>query len=254
MARNSGNRWPGRGGGPPPPWPRARWPGPRVVVRCGEDSTPANCRSVRIRFDSEFDSAIRTGGYCRVSSGSKYRRSRPGPSGSRVGRLRSSGGRLGPPDSGGRRRPPGPGAQAADQGGSGRRDGRRGAGPDGQGGRADGQVRHRPGAARRAAAGDRSPRRPEGRRRQPLGPGPGPPALRRGGRDAVRQCVLLPRSDPGTRIHIFGFASDIERTDVLYTSLLLQMWQGLGTGPRSLAGAAARARGGEAGCWGSSRP
>ena len=41
------------------------------------------------------------------------------------------------------------------------------------------------------------------------------------------QCVLLPRPDPGTRIHIFGFASDIERTDVLYTSLLLQMWQGL---------------------------
>ena len=26
---------------------------------------------------------------------------------------------------------------------------------------------------------------------------------------------------------MFGFASDIERTDVLYTSLLLQMWQGL---------------------------
>jgi Protein of unknown function (DUF2786) len=43
------------------------------------------------------------------------------------------------------------------------------------------------------------------------------------------QCVLLPRPDPGTRIHIFGFASDIERTDVLYTSLLLQMWQGLGS-------------------------
>ncbi len=43
------------------------------------------------------------------------------------------------------------------------------------------------------------------------------------------QCVLLPRPAPGTRIHIFGFASDIERTDVLYTSLLLQMWQGLGT-------------------------
>ncbi len=41
------------------------------------------------------------------------------------------------------------------------------------------------------------------------------------------QCVLLPRPDPGTRIHMFGFASDIERTDVLYTSLLLQMWQGL---------------------------
>ena len=41
------------------------------------------------------------------------------------------------------------------------------------------------------------------------------------------QCVILPRSGPGTRIHIFGFASDIERTDVLYTSLLVQMWQGL---------------------------
>ena len=39
--------------------------------------------------------------------------------------------------------------------------------------------------------------------------------------------VLLPRPGPGSRIHIFGFASDIERTDVLYTSLLLQMWQGL---------------------------
>jgi len=54
------------------------------------------------------------------------------------------------------------------------------------------------------------------------------------------QCVILPRSagpapalrahprsGPGSRIHVFGFASDIERTDVLYTSLLLQMWQGL---------------------------
>ena len=27
---------------------------------------------------------------------------------------------------------------------------------------------------------------------------------------------------------MFGFASDLERTDVLYTSLLVQMWQGLG--------------------------
>ncbi len=42
------------------------------------------------------------------------------------------------------------------------------------------------------------------------------------------QCVILPRTVPGSRIHIFGFASDIERTDVLYTSLLLQMWHGLG--------------------------
>jgi Protein of unknown function (DUF2786) len=41
------------------------------------------------------------------------------------------------------------------------------------------------------------------------------------------QCVILPRPGPGSRIHVFGFASDIERTDVLYTSLLVQMWQGL---------------------------
>src|SRR6266436_6966788 len=30
------------------------------------------------------------------------------------------------------------------------------------------------------------------------------------------QCVVLPRVDPGARIHVFGFASDIERADVLY--------------------------------------
>ncbi len=41
------------------------------------------------------------------------------------------------------------------------------------------------------------------------------------------QCVILPRANPGSRIHVFGFSSDIERTDVLYTSLLVQMWQGL---------------------------
>ena len=41
------------------------------------------------------------------------------------------------------------------------------------------------------------------------------------------QCVILPHPGPGVRIHVFGFASDIERTDVLYTSLLIQMWHGL---------------------------
>jgi hypothetical protein len=41
------------------------------------------------------------------------------------------------------------------------------------------------------------------------------------------QCVILPRPGPGSRIHVFGFSSDIERTDVLYTSVLVQMWQGL---------------------------
>ena len=41
------------------------------------------------------------------------------------------------------------------------------------------------------------------------------------------RCVILPRPGPGSRIHMFGFSSDLERTDVLYTSLLVQMWQGL---------------------------
>ena len=41
------------------------------------------------------------------------------------------------------------------------------------------------------------------------------------------QCILLSSSGPGTRIHVFGYASDIERTDVLYTSVLIQMWHGL---------------------------
>ena len=45
------------------------------------------------------------------------------------------------------------------------------------------------------------------------------------------QCVILPRTGPGTRIHMFGYTSDIERADVLYTSLLVQMWQGLAVTP-----------------------
>jgi hypothetical protein len=40
------------------------------------------------------------------------------------------------------------------------------------------------------------------------------------------QCILLPPG-PGQRVHVFGYASDIERTDVLYTSVLIQMWHGL---------------------------
>ena len=40
------------------------------------------------------------------------------------------------------------------------------------------------------------------------------------------QCILLTGS-PGSRVHIFGYASDIDRTDVLYTSVLIQMWHGL---------------------------
>ena len=44
------------------------------------------------------------------------------------------------------------------------------------------------------------------------------------------QCVLLPARD-GLRVHIFGFASDLERADLLYTSLLVQMWHGLVAAP-----------------------
>jgi hypothetical protein len=40
------------------------------------------------------------------------------------------------------------------------------------------------------------------------------------------QCILLP-SQTGQRVHIFGYGSDIERADVLYTSVLIQMWHGL---------------------------
>ena len=41
------------------------------------------------------------------------------------------------------------------------------------------------------------------------------------------QCLLIPSERPGSRVHVFGYASDIERTDMLYTSVLIQMWHGL---------------------------
>jgi len=41
------------------------------------------------------------------------------------------------------------------------------------------------------------------------------------------QCVILPSREPGSRVHMFGFASDLERCEVLYTSVLVQMWQSL---------------------------
>src|SRR6202167_5450892 len=43
------------------------------------------------------------------------------------------------------------------------------------------------------------------------------------------QCVLLSTTRPGARIHVFGYGSDLERVDILYTSLLLQMARGLTT-------------------------
>lgn len=40
------------------------------------------------------------------------------------------------------------------------------------------------------------------------------------------QSVLLPVTG-GSRVHVFGYTSDLERTEILYTSLLLQMANGL---------------------------
>jgi hypothetical protein len=40
------------------------------------------------------------------------------------------------------------------------------------------------------------------------------------------QCILI-TTRAGARVHVFGYGSDIERAEVLYTSLLLQMGHGL---------------------------
>jgi hypothetical protein len=39
--------------------------------------------------------------------------------------------------------------------------------------------------------------------------------------------LMIGRGDGGQRVHVFGFAADLERADVLATSLLLQMASGL---------------------------
>jgi len=41
------------------------------------------------------------------------------------------------------------------------------------------------------------------------------------------QCILLPAGEGDQRVHMFGYESDLERTDMLYTSVLVQMWHGL---------------------------
>ena len=55
------------------------------------------------------------------------------------------------------------------------------------------------------------------------------------------QCVQT-RSDAGTRLHVFGYTSDLERADILFTSLLVQM-------ARALAQQAVPGYGGEARAW-----
>jgi Protein of unknown function (DUF2786) len=44
---------------------------------------------------------------------------------------------------------------------------------------------------------------------------------------ALRCKAILISSQSGSKVHVFGFQSDLERLDVLYTSVLLQMWNGL---------------------------
>ncbi|MGH3248456.1 MAG: DUF2786 domain-containing protein [Trebonia sp.] len=55
------------------------------------------------------------------------------------------------------------------------------------------------------------------------------------------QCVQT-RSEQGTRLHVFGYNSDLERADILFTSLLVQM-------ARALARQAVPGYGGEARAW-----
>jgi len=46
---------------------------------------------------------------------------------------------------------------------------------------------------------------------------------------ALRCQSILLTTRTGLRVHLFGYASDLERADVLYTSVLIQMWHGLAT-------------------------
>jgi len=45
------------------------------------------------------------------------------------------------------------------------------------------------------------------------------------------ESVLIPVRRGGSRIHLFGYASDLERVELLYTSLLVQMAHGLAAAP-----------------------
>src|ERR1700678_1363105 len=55
------------------------------------------------------------------------------------------------------------------------------------------------------------------------------------------QCILLSRREPGSRLHVFGYASDLERADILFTSLLVQMARALAQQPVRAAGGRAKA-------------
>jgi hypothetical protein len=55
------------------------------------------------------------------------------------------------------------------------------------------------------------------------------------------QCVLVNRASPGSRVHVFGYMSDLERADILFTSLLVQMARALALQPVPAAGGRAKA-------------
>jgi hypothetical protein len=55
------------------------------------------------------------------------------------------------------------------------------------------------------------------------------------------QCILLSRPDPGSRVHVFGYMSDVERADILFTSLLVQMARALALQPVPAGGSKAKA-------------
>jgi Protein of unknown function (DUF2786) len=55
------------------------------------------------------------------------------------------------------------------------------------------------------------------------------------------QCILLSRREPGGRVHVFGYLSDLERADILFTSLLVQMARALAAQPVPAYGGGAKA-------------
>jgi hypothetical protein len=55
------------------------------------------------------------------------------------------------------------------------------------------------------------------------------------------ECVLVTRPSPGSRVHVFGYRSDLERADILFTSLLVQMARALAAQPVPAAGGRAKA-------------
>jgi hypothetical protein len=44
---------------------------------------------------------------------------------------------------------------------------------------------------------------------------------------ALRCQAIMLHTTNGLKVHVFGYESDLERMDVLYTSVLIQMWHGL---------------------------